>query len=250
MPTKTKAKAKPHLCATSRKVIKEARKQAAQSGQDQVLAEHAAMIRRLGKRVIADIIEIGRRLSEAKPLVGHGHWEAWLETEFGWSADTALNFMRVYELSENYKSRKFRDLMIAPSALYFLAKPSTPETVRTNIIERADAGETITVNTVRAATEQSGTNTPALANEAEASPLTQNNTRWFRQTCDCAHDAIRAAQMVNSVIEPELAKALREVIQPGLLPTIKRGGQALIDLANFLESLLQEEPQALAQAAE
>ena len=40
---------------------------------DDVLAERAAEIRRLGKCVIADIIEIGRRLTECQGIVGHGN---------------------------------------------------------------------------------------------------------------------------------------------------------------------------------
>ena len=43
------------------------------------LAEHAAVIRALGKRVVGDIIEIGRRLTEAKRLAGHGGWLPWLD---------------------------------------------------------------------------------------------------------------------------------------------------------------------------
>ena len=67
------------LCSTSRKVIKEARARAQQASEDPALAEHAAMIRRLGKRVVEDIIDIGRRLTLAKELVGHGNWA------LGWS---------------------------------------------------------------------------------------------------------------------------------------------------------------------
>jgi hypothetical protein len=38
------------------------------------LAEHAAVIRALGKRVIGDVIEMGRRLSDAKKIACHGGW--------------------------------------------------------------------------------------------------------------------------------------------------------------------------------
>jgi hypothetical protein len=62
-----------------------------------VLVEHAALIRALGKRVIGDIIELGRRLTDAKRVAGHGNWLPWLERELGWSERTAQNFMRVYE---------------------------------------------------------------------------------------------------------------------------------------------------------
>ena len=83
-------------CKTSSDTIKAARERAAQIGDNPVLAEHAAVIRRLGKRVLVDTIEIGKRLTEAKKIVGHGKWAEWLNKEFGWSADTALNFMRIF----------------------------------------------------------------------------------------------------------------------------------------------------------
>src|SRR5262245_41804252 len=90
----------------------------------QALTEHAAEIRRLGRRVAADVIEIGRRLTECKRLCGHGNWLPWLDREFGWEESTALNHMRVHELS---KSANFADLSLPISGLYLLAAPSTPK---------------------------------------------------------------------------------------------------------------------------
>lgn len=40
--------------------------------------------------------EIGRRLEEAKALVPHGEWGAWLESNFEYSESTAGNLMRIY----------------------------------------------------------------------------------------------------------------------------------------------------------
>jgi Protein of unknown function (DUF3102) len=40
------------------------------------LKEHANAIRSAGKRAIRDVIEVGRHLTEAKALVGHGGWNA------------------------------------------------------------------------------------------------------------------------------------------------------------------------------
>jgi hypothetical protein len=102
------------------------------------LVEHAEAIRVLGRRVIGDAIEIGRRLVDAKDRCGHGNWLPWLDREFGWTDDTALNFMRVYEMS---KSRNIRDLSIPVTGLYLLAAPSTPDEVRDEVIERAENGE-------------------------------------------------------------------------------------------------------------
>jgi hypothetical protein len=110
------------------------------------LIEHARAIRALGRRAVADIIEIGRLLIEAKQIVGHGGWLPWLEREFGWTDDTALNFMRVHELS---KSRNFRDLNLPVSSLYLLAAPSTPDEARLEIAQRAEAGEQLPIAEVK-----------------------------------------------------------------------------------------------------
>lgn len=40
--------------------------------------------------------EIGKRLEEAKSLVPHGEWGAWLESNFEYSESTAGNLMRIY----------------------------------------------------------------------------------------------------------------------------------------------------------
>jgi ParB-like chromosome segregation protein Spo0J len=117
-----------------------------------VLAEHAEAIRDAGKRPIADIIEIGRRLTECQKMLGHGHWLEWLNREFGWSDRTALNYMRVYDLSG--KSETVADLTLPISGLYLLAAPSTPDAARDTIIGRAEAGEVLSVADVRRAIDQ------------------------------------------------------------------------------------------------
>ena len=61
--------------------------------------------------------------------------------------------MNLWELAEDYKSRNFQDLNIPLSALYLLAKSSTPEAVRTEVVARAEGGEPITVKAVKAATK-------------------------------------------------------------------------------------------------
>ena len=106
---------------------------------ERVLAENAEEIRKLGKRVGRDVIEIGRRLTEMKEICGHGNWLPWLQREFGWTDRHALNYMRVYGLS--LKSENFSDLRISVSGLYLLAAPSTPPEAVDEVIERAKSGE-------------------------------------------------------------------------------------------------------------
>jgi hypothetical protein len=102
------------------------------------LADSAERIRALGRRVIDDVIEIGRLLVECKARCGHGNWLPWIEREFGWSDDTALNFIRCHQLA---KSRNFRDLSLPVTSLYLLAKPSTTESARDEVFARAGSGE-------------------------------------------------------------------------------------------------------------
>jgi hypothetical protein len=126
-----------------------------------ILAEHATEIRALSKRAIGSIIEIGRRLIEAKALAGHGNWLPWLEREFGWKEQTARNFMNV---AGRFKSTKIGDLDINLTALYLLAAPSTPTEVVEEVMARASASEAITKEDVAQTT--SAHKTPPLENLA------------------------------------------------------------------------------------
>jgi hypothetical protein len=113
-----------------------------QAAKPRALAKHAELIRKLGWRVIADVIEVGRRLSECKQIVGHGSWLPWLKREFSWSERTARNFINVYEFARS-KSAKISDLAIDISSVYLLAAPSTPEDARDEVLSRLEAGEVL-----------------------------------------------------------------------------------------------------------
>jgi hypothetical protein len=109
------------------------------------LKQHAEAIRLLVRRTCRGIVEIGYHLTEVRELAGHGKWLRWLDHEFGWSEQTARNYMRVYEMD---KSTTIVDLDLPLRALYVLAAPSTPESVREGIIERAASGEKISYEQV------------------------------------------------------------------------------------------------------
>lgn len=46
---------------------------------------------------IAYIIELGRRLTEAKAMLPHGEWAGWLKDKVNYSQSTANNYMKIYE---------------------------------------------------------------------------------------------------------------------------------------------------------
>lgn len=55
--------------------------------------------------VLRSAIEIGNRLNEAKALVPHGEWGAWLQENVNYSQSTANNFMKVAnEYGSNYQA--------------------------------------------------------------------------------------------------------------------------------------------------
>jgi Protein of unknown function (DUF3102) len=114
---------------------------------DPALVEHANAIRGLGKRVVADVIEIGRRLADCKELCGHGNWLPWLKREFGWSEDTAERFIQVSTLS--HQIPQVAEFNLPVSSLYLLAAPSTHDEARESIIARAQAGEALPIAEVK-----------------------------------------------------------------------------------------------------
>jgi vacuolar-type H+-ATPase subunit I/STV1 len=94
------------------------------------------------KRTAEDIIEIGLDLIEAKRIAGHGGFEKWLKAEFEMSQDSAQRFMNV---AKSFGGEIPHSAVFALNAnvLYALSAPSTPENVRTEIIERVENGESI-----------------------------------------------------------------------------------------------------------
>jgi hypothetical protein len=112
----------------------------------QFVQQQTGEIRGLMKRTVESIFEIGQRLIVVKERLGHGRFGSWLETEFDWDERTARRFMSVAENLKN-KSDTVSEINLAPSALYILAAPSTPDAARDEAFARAKAGESITKKT-------------------------------------------------------------------------------------------------------
>lgn len=64
-----------------------------------VTAEIVAISNQAAQMAYMSMIEIGKRLVEAKDLVAHGEWGSWLKNEVHFSQRTANNFMQIYERS-------------------------------------------------------------------------------------------------------------------------------------------------------
>lgn len=93
----------------------------------------AADIKPRLRRAAEDIVVIGQRLNEVKARLPHGQWLPWLATEFEMSETIARDFMRV-ATRFSVKSGIIPDL--TPTALYLLARPSTPDAAIEEVEQR------------------------------------------------------------------------------------------------------------------
>jgi hypothetical protein len=67
--------------------------------------------------------------------------------------------------------------------------------------------------------------------------------RWFKNVAKHAGIVIRDTQIAaTDTIDPEQRQALREIIDPELLPTLREAGEALTKLAAYLEKVISEPP--------
>lgn len=72
---------------------------------------------RLGRKLLTDaadsMIQFGRVLTEAKPIVPHGQWENWVGESFGISPEVARNYMKVWRRfgeNEKFQNVQFSNL--------------------------------------------------------------------------------------------------------------------------------------------
>lgn len=113
----------------------------------QFVQQQTGEIRALMKLSFESIVQIGQKLKTVKAELGHGHFRDWLNAEFNWSVWTATKFMQV---ADRFADTNYSHLDIAPSALYDLAAPSTPQAARDEALDRATSGESITHATAKA----------------------------------------------------------------------------------------------------
>ncbi len=113
----------------------------------QFVQQQTGEIRVLMKLSFESIVQIGQKLKTVKEQLGHGYFRDWLKAEFNWGAWTATKFMQV---ADRFAGTNYSHLDIAPSALYDLAAPSTPQAARDEVLERAAAGESISHATAKA----------------------------------------------------------------------------------------------------
>jgi hypothetical protein len=186
-----------------------------------VLRSHARHIQQLGRRAIRDIVEIGRRLTDAKRLLGHGRFLCWLAAEFGWSGRSAERFMRVFELA--HESDKLSDLGLPVSAFYLLAAPSTPDAAIEEVASRAGNGNGLSLAEVKDIIASSRRASPIrelvriakeIMREVEKMPIEQVPSAIERHTSELPDDQGDGVKnFVHELIEKRLERHLNRIDQ-------------------------------------
>lgn len=116
---------------------------------EEFLNQAEAEIRRSDKRVISEIVAIGRKLTEIKNRVGHGRYGQFIRDRLWFSERSAQQFVQSYEFLKSAQCADFESLHIDGSALRLLAKPSTCSEVRIEALRRAAQSGGITFSEVK-----------------------------------------------------------------------------------------------------
>lgn len=112
---------------------------------DMIAAEINAIKDQTRNIVLYNSIEIGRRLVEAKEIVGHGEWSNWLEKSVDYSQRTANDLMRIFNeygssqislLGDNLNSQTYANLSYSKAlALLGIPKEEREEFVKENNVD-------------------------------------------------------------------------------------------------------------------
>jgi len=116
------------------------------------LRQDADEIRALQRTTALAVIDIGVRLLRIKEYLHHGQFVAWLGAEFGWSARTAQNYMRVAEV---FRAESEIVAGLPLNFIYRLAARSTRDDIRDKVIHDLEVGREIDCKAITAQIERS-----------------------------------------------------------------------------------------------
>jgi hypothetical protein len=146
------------------------------------LDSYKQRIQRLFGGIVVNTFEIGRLLCEVGEILKHnrlGGIELWVERELTWDRRTAYNYRRVWEVFGPLIKRgeltltELAELAIPQTGWYELSSDRTPDEARRKLLDRAEAGQQLTLKYIRTTikTEREkaaqAADTPAPAHAAE-----------------------------------------------------------------------------------
>lgn len=185
----------------------------------------AAEIRALTASMLSNVIEIGRRMYEAKELLPHGEFGKWLEEQTGYSTSTASNFMRLYKeygaeqgnlFGPEIKCQTFGNLSYSKA----LALLSVPEEEREAFVQQHDVEAMSTRELQKAIKERDEALERAkraekdaqdARGEAEGSALAMAELEDKLQAVQGARDDVAAALKDSEEQRRALAEQVKEL---------------------------------------
>ena len=207
--------------------------------------------------ILSYAIEIGRRLEEAKAMLPHGKWGAWLKKELNYSQSTAQNFMKVFrEYGDNQqsmfggapKSQTFGNLTYS-KALRLLAIPDEEE--RARFLEENDVEHMTTRELNEALKARDEAREAAATAEDEAARLRREADRLQEQLTDQARvyeakltsydaETTVANQKAREALEAQEKAAARAKRLQDALSEANTAAQAAEDERTWLLQELEE----------
>ena len=194
-----------------------------------VTAEIKELKRQAQSMAIAYVIEIGRRLVEAKAVLPHGEWSTWLSEEVDFSQSTANNYMKIFEeygsdqltlFGAVANSQLIANLSYA-KALKLLAVPADE---RESFAEKVDA-ENISVKELdaaikekKAAEERAAELEEKVAELEEASEREEAAKKEAAEAAKQVEELQKALQKERETVEKEKKKAADALANPKLPP--------------------------------
>lgn len=189
----------------------------------------ADTIRSRHRNTIKLLLDTGRDLLEIKERLGHGHFGKWLKAEFDWTERTAERYMQAAERFAD-KSDTVSDL--PPTIVYQLSSPSTPATVRDEIVSQLDQGEAVSVPTIRDMIREAKEAQRKAEEEARKTPAQRKRDRQRRERERREREEWRArfeaeqvarksaidqaASLIHGKLGPDLARLIELLDEAGI----------------------------------
>lgn len=201
-------------------------------------------------------IEIGRRLEEAKAMLPHGEWGAWLKRELDYSQSTAQNFMKVFReygdsqqslFGSTSKSQTFGNLSYS-KVLRLLAIPDEEE--RERFAEEHDVEHMSVRELNEALKARDEAEEKAAAAEEEARGLRQEAERLQEQLTGQAQ--VYEAKLISAGVEADQARAAEQAAKDALEKQREKAQrlQDALSEANTSAQAAEEEHARLARELE
>jgi hypothetical protein len=168
------------------------------------LATAATEILRHSRLVVSSIMQIGRTLTEVKERIGHGRYQAFVRDRLHFSRTTARQFVQCYQMLKSANFADLESLKIDASALYVLARPTTPEEIRTKALAMARMPDGISHAEV----------IQLVAKSKDAAPPPQRQST-IRIPCD---DVPQAARILTANCRAEMLRELIRLLDAQLRP--------------------------------